>query len=140
MNPYSIAGQRTITDGRIVPVGKSFIRRPSKCVGYLLRYRRDFPLAVVEAKPEYKTVPDGLQRRTGTPKSSDLRFAYARNGAETIELDYFTGKETKSSSYPKPENLWQRFRKGKSLIDDTQVQQLLTPINFTLRQGERYAF
>ena len=55
-----------------------------------------------------------------------LRFAYARNGAETIELDYFTGKEAKSSSYPKPENLWQRFRKGKSLIDDTQVQQLLT--------------
>jgi type I site-specific restriction endonuclease len=71
MNPYSIAGQRTITDGGIVPVGKSFIRRPSKCVGYLLRYRRDCPLAVVEAKPEYKTVPDGLQRRTGTPKSSD---------------------------------------------------------------------
>ena len=35
MNAYSIAGQRTITDGRIVPVGKSFIRRPSKCVGYL---------------------------------------------------------------------------------------------------------
>ena len=26
--PYSIAEQRTITDGRIVPVGKSFIRRP----------------------------------------------------------------------------------------------------------------
>jgi type I restriction enzyme, R subunit len=69
-----------------------------------------------------------------------LRFAYARNGAETIELDYFTGKEAKSSSYPKPENLWHRFRKDKSLIDDTQVQQLLTPINFTLRQGERYAF
>ena len=48
MNPYSIAGQRTSTDGRIVPVGKSFIRRPSKCVGYLLRYRRDFPLAVLK--------------------------------------------------------------------------------------------
>ena len=27
--PYSIAEQRTITDGRIVPVGRSFIRRPS---------------------------------------------------------------------------------------------------------------
>jgi len=67
-----------------------------------------------------------------------LKFAYATNGAETIEFDYFTGKETKIESYPRPEALWQRFRKGESLTSDTVAQQLLTPINFTLRQGERY--
>jgi type I restriction enzyme R subunit len=39
-DPYSIAEQRTITDGRIVPLGKSFIHRPPKRVDYLLRYRR----------------------------------------------------------------------------------------------------
>ena len=49
-DPHSIAEQRTITDGRIVPVGKGFIRKPPKRVDYLLRYTRDFPLAVVEAK------------------------------------------------------------------------------------------
>jgi type I restriction enzyme R subunit len=136
--PYSIAEQRTITDGRIVPVGKSFIRRPPKRVDYILRYRRDFPLAVVEAKPEYKIAADGLQQAKQYAEMLGLKFAYATNGAETIEFDYFTGKETKISSYPTPENLWQRFRDGKSLTDDTQVQQLLTPINFALRQGERY--
>src|SRR5207302_352285 len=46
-DPFSVAEQRTITDGRIVPVGKSFIRRPPKRVDYLLRYRRDFLLAVI---------------------------------------------------------------------------------------------
>lgn len=51
--PHSIAEQRTITDGRIVPVGKGFIRKPPKRVDYLLRYRRDFPLAVVEASFGY---------------------------------------------------------------------------------------
>src|SRR5213596_5323 len=136
--PYSIAEQRTITDGRIVPVGKSFIRRPPKRVDYILRYRRDSPLAVVEAKPEYKTAAEGLQQAKQYAEMLGLKFAYATNGAETIEFDYFTGKETKISSYPTPENLWQRFRKGKSLTDDTAAQQLLTPINFTLRQGERY--
>ena len=45
-DPHPIAEQRTITDGRIVPVGKGFIRKPPKRVDYLLRYRRDFPLAV----------------------------------------------------------------------------------------------
>jgi type I restriction enzyme R subunit len=136
--PYSIAEQRTITDGRIVPVGKSFIRRPPKRVDYLLRYRRDFPLAVVEAKPEYKTAADGLQQAKQYAEMLGLKFAYATNGAETIEFDYFTGKETKIESYPTPEALWQRFRKGESLTSDTAAQQLLTPINFTLRQGERY--
>jgi type I restriction enzyme R subunit len=47
-DPHSIAEQRTITDGRIVPAGKGFLRQPSKKVDYLLRYRRDFPLAVVK--------------------------------------------------------------------------------------------
>ena len=53
-DPHSIAEQRTITDGRIIPVGKGFVRKPPKRVDYLLRYTRDFPLAVVEAKASYK--------------------------------------------------------------------------------------
>lgn len=48
--PHAIAEPRTITDGRIVPVGQGFVRKPPKRVDYLLRYTRDFPLAVVEAK------------------------------------------------------------------------------------------
>ena len=60
--PHSIAEQRTITDGRIVPLGKGFVRKPSKKVEYLLRYRRDFPLAVVEAKVVYKSAADAVQQ------------------------------------------------------------------------------
>jgi len=48
--PCSIAEQRSITDGRIIPVGQRFVRRPPKRADYLLFYRRDFCLAVVEAK------------------------------------------------------------------------------------------
>ncbi len=136
--PYSIAEQRTITDGRIVPVGKGFVRRPSKRVDYLLRYRRDFPLAVVEAKPEYKTAADGLQQAKQYAEMLSLKFAYASNGPDTIEFDYFTGLEKAIDAYPSPEDLWRRYRDGKQLKDDTAVEQLLTPINFTLRQGERY--
>src|SRR5947209_10265708 len=60
--PHSIAEQRTITDGRIIPVGKGFVRKPPKRVDYLLRYSRDFPLAVVEAKAAYKSAAGGLQQ------------------------------------------------------------------------------
>ena len=67
-DPHSIAEQRTITDGRIIP-GKGFVRKPPKRVDYLLRYTRDFPLAVVEAKADYKTAATAFSRRN-TPKCS----------------------------------------------------------------------
>ena len=73
--PHSIAEQRTITDGRIVPVGKGFIRKPPKRVDYLLRYRRDFPLAVVEAKAVFKRPADGLQQAKQYADMLGLKFA-----------------------------------------------------------------
>ena len=61
-DPHSIAEQRTITDGRVIPVGRGFVRKPPKRVDYLLRYTRDFPLAVVEAKASYKSATDAVQQ------------------------------------------------------------------------------
>src|SRR5216684_7323560 len=74
--PHSIAEQRTITDGRVVP-GKGFVRKPPKRVDYLLRYARDFPLAVVEAKAGYKSASDGLQQAKAYAEMLGLKFAYA---------------------------------------------------------------
>jgi type I restriction enzyme, R subunit len=98
--PHSIAEQRTIADGRIVPAGKGFIRKPPKRVDYLLRFRRDFPLAVVEAKAAYKTAADGLQQAKQYAEMLGLKFVYATNGHDIIEFDYFTGLEAPCSGYP----------------------------------------
>ncbi len=67
-----------------------------------------------------------------------LKFAYASNGPDILEFDYFAGVEKSIVSYPTPEELWQRYRDGQELKDETAVGQLLTPINFALKQGERY--
>ena len=107
--PHSIAEQRTITDGRIVPVGNGFIRKSPKRVDYLLRYTRDFPLAVVEAKAGYKSAADGLQQAKTYAEMLGLKFAYATNGHDLIEFDYFTGLETTCTEYPTPAALWQRY-------------------------------
>jgi len=57
-----ISEQRYFTDGRIVAAGTKVKRRPQKRTDYLLRYSRDFALAVVEAKAAYKNAADGLQQ------------------------------------------------------------------------------
>ena len=137
-DPHSIAEQRTITDGRIIPVGPGFMRKPPKRVDYLLRYTRDFPLAVVEAKAVYKAAADGLQQAKQYAEMLGLKFAYATNGHDIIEYDYGTGVETKRADFPTPTLLWERYRALSGLGDQAQVDRLLTPFNHAAGRGERY--
>src|SRR5437868_2738261 len=137
-DPHSIAEQRTITDGRIVPVGKGFVRKPPKRVDYLLRYTRDFPLAVVEAKAAYKTAANAVQQARTYAEMLGLKFAYATNGHDLIEIDYFTGKETHVADYATPKDLWHRYQVGQRLAEPEVSERLLTPFNHTVGKDERY--
>lgn len=137
-DPHSIAEQRTITDGRIVPVGKGFVRKPPKRVDYLLRYTRDFPLAIVEAKASYKFAADGLQQAKEYAEMLGLKFAYATNGHEIIEFDYHTGRETALTEYPAPADLWRRYRAATGISSEEIADRLLTPFNHVVGKGERY--
>jgi type I restriction enzyme, R subunit len=136
--PHSIAEQRTITDGRVVPVGKGFIRKPPKRVDYLLRYARDFPLAVVEAKAIYKTAADAVQQARSYAEMLNLKFAYLTNGHDIIEIDYFAGKETHVSDYAPPAELWERYQVGQGLANAEIGERLLIPFNHTVGKDERY--
>ncbi len=60
--PHFTAEQRFFTDGRIIVRGTQAVRRPGKKADYILRYTRDFPIAVVEAKAGYRRPADGLQQ------------------------------------------------------------------------------
>jgi type I restriction enzyme R subunit len=137
-DPHSIAEQRTITDGRIVPVGKGFVRKPPMRADFLLRYTRDFPLAVVEAKAAYKSAADGLQQAKASAEMLGLLFAYATNGYEIIEFDYHTGRETTLDAYPSPAELWRRYRAATGIASDQIADRLLTPFNHVLGKGDRY--
>ncbi len=108
--PHSIAEQRTVTDGCVIPVGKEgFVRKPPKRVDYLLRYSRDFPIAVVEAKASYKTATDAVQQARTYAEMLGLKFAYATNGTDIIEIDYFAGTETQVPDFAKNSLSWDKL-------------------------------
>jgi len=109
-DPHSIAEQRFFTDGRIVVHGNQARRRKGKRADYLLRYTRDFTLAVVEAKPESEPAATGLQQAKDYAEILGLKFAYATNGLEIIEFDFLTGLERIIPSFPPPAELWSRRR------------------------------
>jgi type I restriction enzyme R subunit len=96
--PHSFTEQRTFTDGKIVVSGDKIYRRPQKRADYLLRFTRDFPIAVIEAKAEYKSPGAGLQQAKEYAEILGLKFAYSTNGHGIIEFDYLTGHM--SASYP----------------------------------------
>ena len=79
-DPFRINEQVTFTDGRIVVTGQRGRRRPGKRADYILRYRPDFPIAVVEAKASYATAGEGLQQAKDYAVVLGLSFAFSTNG------------------------------------------------------------
>jgi type I restriction enzyme, R subunit len=130
-DPHSIAEQRSFTDGRIIVRGNQAERKKGKRADYLLRYTRDFPIAVAEAKAEYKKAADGLQQAKEYAEILGLKFAYATNGSDIIEFDFITGLERVVATFPTPAELWSRLRAGEKLADDAVAGRLLTPFNLT---------
>lgn len=131
-----ISEQKYFTDGRIVPVGKGHIRKPGKRADYLLRYRPDFPITVVEAKAAYKKPGDGMQQAIEYAEILGLKFAYATNGHGIEEYDFITGRQTSLDAFPSPEELWQRLRGDQGLADDADANDLLFPFNRELRNPD----
>ncbi len=60
--PHQLQEQRTITPGRILFTKNGTKRGKRRRLDYLLRYRPDVPIAVVEAKASYLTAADGMQQ------------------------------------------------------------------------------
>ena len=128
-DPHSLVEQYTFTDGRIIVprVALNKIRRgKQKRADYLLRYRRDFPLAVVEAKSENLPAAEGMEQAKEYAQVLGLSFAYATNGREIVEYDFLEGTEKTVPFYPSPEALWNRLRAKQNLSDAT-AKVLLTP-------------
>ena len=109
-NDDLIREQVTFTDGRIVVMGRKARRKDGKRADYILRYRPDMPLAVVEAKPDTSTAGEGMQQAKEYAEILDLKFAYATNGLEILEFDYLTGLERQLTAFPTPDELWSHLR------------------------------
>ncbi|MGE0769291.1 MAG: EcoAI/FtnUII family type I restriction enzme subunit R [Hyphomicrobiaceae bacterium] len=135
--PHRINEQVTFTDGRIVVAGRRGRRRPGRRADYILRYRADFPIGVVEAKPTYATPGEGLQQAKDYAEILGLKFAFATNGHGIVEFDYTTGLEREIEAFPTPAQLWARLTTNQSLSADA-AEMLLTPAYHLGGKSPRY--
>jgi type I restriction enzyme, R subunit len=135
--PYLLGEQRSFTDGRLIVTGGRVRRGERKLADYLLYYRRDFPIAVVEAKAEGEHATTGVQQARSYAEMLGLKFAYATNGHSIIEIDYLTGQEIEIDRYPTPEEIWQRLIAANTFTETT-ANTWIEPFNLTSGKTPRY--
>lgn len=122
-----IVEQKYFTDGRIVTAGEKHFRKPGKKADYILRYKPDFMIAVVEAKAAYKEPGDGLQQAMNYAEILGLKFAYSTNGHGIVEHDYITGRQRFADDFPSADELWTRLKGNIGLTSEKDVQDFLFP-------------
>ena len=135
--PHAIGEQRTFTNGRIIVAGGQVRRGKQKRADYLLYYRRDYPLAVVEAKEIGLPVETGVQQARDYAEILGLKFAYATNGHRIIEIDYTTGTEREVDRFATPAELWQRLT-AATQVPESAAAPLLEPFNLVSGKVPRY--
>ena len=136
-SPYALGEQHQITAGRIVLIGGKARRGKQRRADYLLYYRRDFPIAVVEAKEVGLPAENGVQQAREYAEMLGLKFAYATNGRRIIEIDFAAGTEREVGRYPTPSELWTRLNQASGLPTPAQ-ERWLEPYNLTSGKIPRY--
>ncbi|MCU0594621.1 MAG: type I restriction endonuclease, partial [Desulfobacterota bacterium] len=68
------------TKGRIIVRGKLVTRGKAKRADYILYYKPNIPIALIEAKDNQHSVGDGMQQGLEYAASLDVPFVFSSNG------------------------------------------------------------
>lgn len=112
----------SFTDGQMIIKGMKAKRGARKRADYLLSYKPNLPLAIVEAKDQKHAVGDGMQQGIHYAEILDVPFVYSSNGSGFLEHDMITGKERELylEEFPSPEELWERMIHEKKISDEVE--------------------
>ncbi len=108
------------TKGRIIVRGKLVTRGKTKFADYILYYKPNIPIALIEAKDNNHTVGDGMQQGLEYAATLDIPFVFSSNGDAFLFHDR-TGQSNQTETelpldaFPKPDQLWAKYRAWKGL-------------------------
>ena len=110
----------SFTKGRVIVRGKTHSRGKSKRADYILYYKPNIPLAVIEAKDNNHAVGAGMQQALEYAGMMDIPFVFSSNGDGFLLHDrtVTTGPvetEVALDKFPSPTTLWQRYCQAKGI-------------------------
>lgn len=112
--------EKAITDGRVNIKGNLAVREKPKRADYVLYKDGVYPLAIVEAKDNQRTLSFGLQQAKEYCLMMDVKFAYSSNGDGFEEYDFLTGLERTLTldAFPSEKELMERYLRESSMTED----------------------
>lgn len=110
----------SFTDGRIYVKGNLTSRGKRKRADYILYYKANIPIAIIEAKNNKQSVSAGIQQGLNYAKILDIPTVFSSNGDGFYEhdrtcTDGLIEKELSLDEFPSPEKLWERYKKYKGI-------------------------
>ena len=111
----------SFTDGRIYVKGNLTTRGKRKRADYVLYYKPNIPVAIIEAKDNKQTVMAGIQQGLDYATILDIPTVYSSNGDGFYEHDRTAAsgsveREISLNEFPTPEQLWERYKRYKGIV------------------------
>ena len=120
----------SFTKGRIIVRGKLVSRGKGKRADYILYYKPNIPIALIEAKDNNHAVGDGIQQAQDYAETLDIPFVFSSNGdgfvfhdrtGTSAELETTLGLD----AFPPPDDLWARYREWKGLTPGSVEEEMV---------------
>ncbi len=116
----------SFTKGRIIVRGKLVSRGKAKRADYVLSYKPNVPIALIEAKDNTHAVGDGMQQALDYAETLGIPFVFSSNGDGFVFHDRTGGSAEKETTlalnaFPSPDDLWARYRTWKGLTPEADA-------------------
>jgi type I restriction enzyme R subunit len=116
----------SFTKGRIIVRGKLVTRGKAKRADYILYYKPNIPIALIEAKDNNHSVGAGMQQGLDYAATLNIPFVFSSNGDGFVFHDRTCKNENRETNlsldaFPSPEELWSRYREWKGLVPDEEA-------------------
>lgn len=110
----------SFTDGKIYVRGKFTARGKRKRADYILYYKANIPIAIIEAKDNKHSVGAGIQQSLDYAKILDIPCVFSSNGDGFLFHDRTADGnnieiELDLESFPTPRELWEKYKKYKGI-------------------------
>lgn len=130
----------SFTRGRIIVRGKLVSRGKAKRADYILYYKPNIPIALIEAKQNKLSLGSGLQQGLNYAETLDIPFVFSSNGDGFIFHNRLAAEGTPVETtlsldeFPSPGLLWQLFSKARSYTE--QQEDIILQDYFTDGSGK----
>ena len=115
----------SFTNGKIYVKGKMTARGKSKRANYILYYKPNIPIAILEAKDNKHSVRAGMQQALDYTQILDIPCAFSSNGDGFLfhnrtVTDERIEQELPLDEFPTPDQLWEVYKQYKGITTEEQ--------------------